>query len=518
METIYDGYYFNFATRRNLKYNLRQLESIIFIYMSSYPYSIDNIRQVLNELNITGKMKREWLRLSKDEYYFDLYEARREYNEKRKEYHKKEKEEPDDLPVLKELLKQKKKDIEDITDEIVEDIFTAINRRDARIKYTEHLDEPKKPLFEVVDRDSYFICKLIMKELNKVYKVKTFSRDSIMSDLSMILKDPCDKTIIRTDVKSFFESIPRDVLLNKIEQDGIICSKTVKILKRLDYDLTNDTNPYKGVPRGLSFASVLSEIYLREVDRRINKIKGLYFYRRFVDDIVIVAYNNGTKNNPIDLFNQIAIFFEKKRLSLHRESDHDGKYYCTSVFYGKEGDADFNYLGYHIRLENNGNISFSLSNDKFQRYIESIDRILSFYADHAFIKPKARQKGEKCSKCRHSQPIYKLYVSLNFLTRNYRLSGKKTDVKSGIFFKHRQLTNLSQLRQLDEYLYEEVKKYITPKRILCNKDIPKDFCDNIAKKIKDNYSFENGFSERRMCYLSSSDIKSAKWILKYDKI
>ena len=40
--------------------------------MSSYPYSIDNIRQVLNELNITGKMKREWLRLSKDEYYFDL--------------------------------------------------------------------------------------------------------------------------------------------------------------------------------------------------------------------------------------------------------------------------------------------------------------------------------------------------------------------------------------------------------------------------------------------------------------
>ena len=213
------------------------------------------------------------------------------------------------MPVLKELLKQKKKDIEDITDEIVEDIFTAINRRDARIKYTEHLDEPKKPLFEVVDRDSYFICKLIMKELNKVYKVKTLSRDSIMSDLSMILKDPCDKTIIRTDVKSFFESIPRDVLLNKIEQDGIICSKTVKILKRLDYDLTNDTNPYKGVPRGLSFASVLSEIYLREVDRRINKIKGLYFYRRFVDDIVIVAYNNGTKNNPIDLFNQICYIF-----------------------------------------------------------------------------------------------------------------------------------------------------------------------------------------------------------------
>lgn len=462
-------------------------------------------------------MKREWLRLSKDGYNIDLYEARSEYNEKRKEYHKKEKEQPEELPVLKELLRLKKKEIEDITDEIVEDIFDAINSREARIRYSVSLDDPKKPLFEVEDRNSYFICKLIMKELNKVYKVKTFSRDSIISDLSMVLKDPCDKIIIRTDVKSFFESIPRDVLLDKIAQDGIISSKTVKLLRRLDFDLKNCEKPYTGVPRGLSFASVLSEIYLREVDRRINKIKGLYFYRRFVDDIVIVAYNNKIENNSIELFNRINDFFEKKKLELHKASDHDGKFYDASIIYGKEGEASFNYLGYHIQLDNNGKVSFSLSHDKFQRYIQSIDRIFSFYAEHAFVRPKSRQKGEKCSKCKHSQPLYKLYLSLNFLTRNYKLSGKKTDVKSGIFFKHRQLTDVSQLRELDNHLNKDVDKYITPKRIKCKKVLPKGFCENIAKKIKYNYSFEKGFSERRMCRLSSSDIKSAKWTLKYGK-
>ena len=29
--------------------------------MSPYPYSIDNLRQVLKELNVTGKMNREWM-------------------------------------------------------------------------------------------------------------------------------------------------------------------------------------------------------------------------------------------------------------------------------------------------------------------------------------------------------------------------------------------------------------------------------------------------------------------------
>lgn len=483
----------------------------------SFPFSIDNIRQVLKELNVTGKMKREWLRLSKDGYDIDLYGARSEYNEKRKEYHKTEKEQPEELPVLKELLRQKKKEIDGITDEITEDIFTAVNSRKARIRYRKSLDDPAKPMFEVEDRNSYFMCKLIMKELNRVYKVKTFSRDSIISDVSMILNDPCDKIVIRTDVKSFFESIPREVLLDKITQDGIISNKTIKLLKKLDYDLNHDETPYKGIPRGLSFASVLSEIYLRDVDRRINKIKGLYFYRRFVDDIVIVAYNNDVEGYVTKLFQQINTFFENKRLSLHKESDHDGKYYVATVNYGKDGNADFDYLGYHISLENDGKVSFSLSGEKYQRYIDSINRVFSFYADHAFVKPNARQKGEKCSKCKHSQPLYKLYLCLNFLTRNYKLSGKKTDVKSGIFFKHRQLTNVNQLQELDKHLNEAVDHYITSGRIKWKKEAPVGFYEKISKKIKDNYSFEKGFVERRMCKLSSTDIKSAKWILKYDK-
>lgn len=115
-----------------------------------------------------------------------------------------------------------------------------------------------------------------------------------------------------------------------------------------------------------------------------------------MDDIVIVAYNNDVEGYVTKLFQQINTFFENKRLSLHKESDHDGKYYVATVNYGKDGNADFDYLGYHISLENDGKVSFSLSGEKYQRYIDSINRVFSFYADHAFVKPNAGQKGEKC--------------------------------------------------------------------------------------------------------------------------
>lgn len=64
------------------------------------------------------------------------------------------------------------------------------------------------------------------------------------------------------------------------------------------------------------------------------------------------------------------------------------------------------------------------------------------------------------------------------------MSGKKTDVKSGIFFKHRQLTNVNQLQELDKHLNEAVDHYITSGRIKWKKEPPVGFYEKISKKIR----------------------------------
>lgn len=481
--------------------------------MSSYPYSIENIRQVLKDLNLTGKLKREWMHVIRENEDIDLINIRQEYNELRKEYHSMEKTNSDELLMFRDQLKEKKLDIEDTEDDIVNDIYAKINAKDIRIHVKLHKNDNKKPIFEAEDRESYFVCKLINCELERVYKIETFSRDSIISDLYQILSDKYDKIIIRTDVKSFFESIPREKMMDKLAIDGIISNRTLKLLRRLDYDLCKLSDNYSnGVPRGLSFASTMSEIFLRDIDRRINQIPGLYYYRRFVDDIVIIA-NFSEDQDGKDLLEKVSNYFEEKGLELHL---NDEKSFCKTLSYPSKDKVDFNYLGYHIVVCGNGNVKCSLSNERFERYKSYIDNVFKFYAKHAFVKPKGRQEGKSCSQVRHSQPLYKLYASLNFLTRNYNLSGKKSNIKSGIYFKHRNLTETKQLGKLDKYLSDQVDKYINEKEIVCKSKIPGGFCEAIANKIKSHYSFEEGFTKRLMCRLSSADVMAVKRILKYN--
>lgn len=42
-----------------------------------------------------------------------------------------------------------------------------------------------------------------------------------------------------------------------------------------------------GLPRGLSISSVMSELYMKYFDLRIRRLEGVYYYARFVDDIVV---------------------------------------------------------------------------------------------------------------------------------------------------------------------------------------------------------------------------------------
>lgn len=481
--------------------------------MSSYPYSIDNVRQILKELNVTGKMKRDWMHVVRGNDDIDLVQVRQEYNTLRKEYHKMEKDNSDELLEMRERLSEKKQNIQDTEDDIIDDIYKRISQKDIRLQINVQQTKDKKSIFEAKDRESYFLCKLINHELERVYKIETYSRDSIISDLSQILSDQHDKVIIRTDVKSFFESIPRVKLMDKLTNDGIISNRTLKLLRRLNFDLSKmDVKYSDGVPRGLSFASTLSEIYLRDIDRRINQISGLYYYRRFVDDIIIIA-NNVDDKGVIEIQETVNKLFTSKGLMLHHD---DEKSFCKAITYPSKEKVEFNYLGYHIEVYGTGNVKFSLSKDRFERYKSYIDNILTFYSKHAFIRPKDRIKGKNCSKMRHSQPIYKLYIALDFLTRNYNLSGRKSNIKSGIYFKHRNLTEVKQLAKLDKYLYDSVDKYINPKAITCKSKIPDGFCEGIVNKIKSHYSFEKGFSNRLMCHLSSADIKAVKRIIKYN--
>ncbi|MEN8134103.1 MAG: reverse transcriptase domain-containing protein [Thermodesulfobacteriota bacterium] len=170
----------------------------------------------------------------------------------------------------------------------------------------------------------------------------------------------------KTDIKSFYDTIDHDILI------GIIKSrvKSKKLINLIKSSLKTPTVPinykkkvkdkYKriyGVPQGLSISNILANIYLKEVDVKLQSIGAKYI--RYVDDILIFIDENDTSNVEGEV-RQILLEYH---LSLN-----ESKTEC------KLSDFDFEYLGYLISRSKT-----SIKEANVERFITSVAAKFSSY-------------------------------------------------------------------------------------------------------------------------------------------
>lgn len=70
-----------------------------------------------------------------------------------------------------------------------------------------------------------FAMKQLQTNLQKTFKVKQANRHLIMTNIKLLLKTKRPYYIIRTDVSSFFESIPQDQLRHTIMDNTLLSNK-----------------------------------------------------------------------------------------------------------------------------------------------------------------------------------------------------------------------------------------------------------------------------------------------------
>ena len=148
--------------------------------------------------------------------------------------------------------------------------------------------------FDIKQTDAFFLTKLledklILRKLNDnircLYKDKQTNRRIIISQIQVLLGETCPCWIIKTDIKRFYESIDRDALYAKFKNDSMPSYYSMFLLGKV---FSNGTiSSFSGVPRGMNISAVLSEIYMRKFDRWIKECAGVFYYARFVDDIII---------------------------------------------------------------------------------------------------------------------------------------------------------------------------------------------------------------------------------------
>lgn len=150
----------------------------------------------------------------------------------------------------------------------------------------------------------------------------------------------------KTDITAFFDSIPHNVLENKLrgEIDDICLSLVMKAIR------TPTCEPgYKkhkentcGIPQGISIASALSEKFMETFDNTIkeNVKKHQGIYLRYVDDILILSPAEIGWKELIEK----AIADEELGLQLTREKTKSGVL----------SETDFDYVGYSFTNEGVG--------------------------------------------------------------------------------------------------------------------------------------------------------------------
>lgn len=320
---------------------------------------------------------------------------------------------------------------------------------------------------------NFFVLKQLQRNIYKTFKVKQADRKSIISQLKLILNDGFPKVIIRTDIKSFYETIEHSRLLSRIEENSLLSFPSKKVIKdilnqywkMLIDDGTKTANDTRvGVPRGFGISAYLSELYMRELDRKISRIANVTYYARYVDDIfIIITPRSRTESISTNQYKNMIRNLVSGTTGLEINTDKTSVVDLRKENSERKATHTYNltYLGYKFLLKykydrtKDGTTRLPLetlmSEKKLERYKSKIVTAFDDYLVGAAKYP-----------AKHTRVNRLLLQRIKFLSNNFQLVRRKSNVFIGVYFSNEFLSETSDLERLDELLISQTVRITAP--------------------------------------------------------
>ncbi|MGX5797577.1 antiviral reverse transcriptase Drt3a [Pseudomonas sp. E2-15] len=298
--------------------------------------------------------------------------------------------------------------------------------------------------------------RFVQRALKVLYEIRMPPRDILVSQIKSLALDGVPKYIIRSDVESFYESVRHKELLDGIHQAPELSVLIKRILTRLMKDYVVVSGDENGLPRGIGISAYLSEIYLSSIDTEIRRQDNLFYYARYVDDMVLM-YAPQRKELAAKYLETLSEILHGRGLKFN---DKTKPIDLLEEFKGK-----FDYLGYTFDVSSSSS-GVQLSQRKINKYRSRIDKAFSDYnSKFTFIPKKSEEE---------------LVLRCLFLTGNMRLFNRKSNAFIGVYFSNKYITDTGQLSGLDHYFRNKIKGVTSP---------------SLARKLS-KLSFEKGFKEK----------------------
>ncbi len=287
-----------------------------------------------------------------------------------------------------------------------------------------------------------------------------------------------DVSCFKTDFENFYDSLNHLVLEMKLsmlvdcEMLHLIRSAiTTPILASKPTAPNSVESSKKGVPQGLAISNILASIYMSEFDEYFkNKQNSSFFYRRYVDDILVVG---NFKVADYEKFFMEKISEYDLRMTLSKDKTE-----CCRV---GESDVDIDYIGYIIKNK----YLISIRPKNVQTFMRETIRLITL------LKNQSKDMAMRPAFIKENTTFYSYYQEV----LNEQIAGFKLDGHLyGWLAYFQSMNDMQLLYSLD---------YIIHKKLLCHEDIPK--------------SFENGILHLPMVYWNIKK-KSGSVLTNFDDI
>lgn len=350
------------------------------------------------------------------------------------------------------------------------------------------------------DSNESKIIRELSNRVRSVFNVRFPGRHNIINELFDFLRvcvSLSDFTIVRFDFKKFFYSVSTAFVYNEYIKNSN--------LKRSEKDIISDLclEVKKCIP-GISIFNYFIEIISREFDHEIYSTlgkEGLIFYRRYVDDGILIFNCSITETQIEDKLKIIIekIFHNKKTLNKVRIQKE--KFVVINREDLTKENKRFDFLGYEFFFSQNAkkinelSIQIGISEKKRKKYQKKVNELVSdiYSIDHNIASTRLRHVIKAhCSRV--------VYFALS-PTKGYKMW-----VSKGI------IANYNKLSDYYEYIHRDTKKFLS------------EIYYNAFRKIgvrpphylkEDRYSLYQGFIKNRALIFHEMIGVNKKCLCKY---
>lgn len=351
-----------------------------------------------------------------------------------------------------------------------------------------------KSVFHFPDLAQILALRHVSSKIRQITGIKPSDRNFIVECLKSMCQEAVPFYVHRFDIKSFYESVKVEPILKEINNDIALSGQTYMILESLFEKL--ERNGTEGLPRGLPISATLSEYIMRPFDSAVEKLQFVWFYARFVDDIIIITEPTISKE---EVYSKVQGMLPK---GLRFNEKYKAFYFSS---YDKSTsknnvENEFDFLGYNYKV--------SPIKQKNSEKIREVHVDLSVKKINK-IKTRLVLSFVQFKKDRN---YANLIGRVRLLTSNFSYIDKKTSIlrTSGIYYSYPllDLEHSNGIAMLDRFLINIILNK-SPKNKL------RPFLTTTQKKAILRLRFDEGFKNRRFFHFSYSKLSDLVECWKY---